>query len=460
MKKFLVLVLTCLSLTAFAQRSNVESAVIYLRNSEIEDAKKVIDEAAEHADTKDDPKMWSVRAAVYDTIYRNPDYRKLDSTWEEKFVVACIKCMETDTKKRYEDYCGFTVINSAFAAYNKGVEYLQNNDSKNALKFFVYVTQVFPYDKNGDLKKNNINEKAITLNMASLAIKNQNNADAKKYLQKLIDMDYNDPTIYLLMANIYYLEGDTTKGLSVTDAGRKRFAGEKDLINQELNIYLAQNKQNVLLDKLNEALSLDEESPTLLYVRGNVYDNFAATSAKNAKHSRDTAIKITNKAKGEKVPANKAKLEASAKRYRLAGDSLQKEHSRFSNLAEKDYLKVIDLNPEHLDGYYNLGALNNNKTTEVVDKMNSLSSKSQSEYDKKFNALKAVKDSILNVSLGYFNKALDLADALPEDDADKLKYKQATQIAVYYSLQQVYANLGDEKKTMEMMNKRKELENQ
>lgn len=459
MNRFLALMLTLLTFSVYAQRSNVESAVIYLRNSEIEDAKRVIDEATMHPDTKDDPKMWSVRAAVYDTINRNSEYRKLDANWEENYVVACLKCMQTDTKKRYEDFCGFAIINSAFAAYNKGVEYLQAGDAKNALRFFQYVGEVFPYDKNGDLKKNNINEKAITLNMASLALKAQNNADAKKYLQKLIDMDYNDPLIYMLMANIYYSEGDTSKGLSFTESGRKRFPGEKDLINQELNIYLAQGKQQVLLDKLNEALSLDEESATLLFVRGNVYDNFAAASLKTARHSRDTALKISNKAKNEKVAANKTKLDASAKRYRSLADSMQKEHKRFTGLAEKDYLKVIEVNPDHLDSYYNLGALNNNKTTEVVEQMNSLNSKSQSEYDRKWNALKKVQDSILHVSLGYFTKAMELADGLSEEDSDKLKYKRATQIALYYSMQQVYANLGDEKKTIEMMNKRKELEN-
>ncbi len=460
MKKLLVLLLVFGILDSFAQKSNIESAVIYLRNSEIEDAKKAIDEAAVNADTKDDPKMWSVRAAVYDSIYRNPELKGLDNNTEEKFVTACIKCMETDVKKRYEDYCGFAVINGAFAAYNKAIEYYQNDDAANALKYFQYVIDVFPYDKNGDLKKNNINEKTITLNMASLALKTKNNTDAKKHLQKLIDLDYNDPIIYLLMANVYYTEGDTTNGLSYTEKGRLRFPSDKDLINQELNIYLAQGKQNILMDKLNEALAQDEENATLLFVRGNVYDNYSVTAQKEYKHARDTVAKLNSKMKVEKVAVNKIKLDASIKKYNKNADSLSKVQKQFSALAEKDYLKVVEINPEYLDGYYNLGALNNNKTTEIVEKMNAVTSTNQAEYDKKWGALKKVQDSILNVSVGYFMKALELAENLPSDDAEKKKYKNATLISLYYSLQQVYANLGNEKKTVEMMKKRKELENE
>ena len=49
MKK-IIMMLTAAGLiqVAQAQKSNVESAAIYLRNSEIADAKKAIDEAAIH----------------------------------------------------------------------------------------------------------------------------------------------------------------------------------------------------------------------------------------------------------------------------------------------------------------------------------------------------------------------------------------------------------------------------
>jgi hypothetical protein len=56
MKKLLLMIVAFSGITVlFAQRNNVESAAIYLRNLEMEDAKKAIDAAAEHDETKNDP---------------------------------------------------------------------------------------------------------------------------------------------------------------------------------------------------------------------------------------------------------------------------------------------------------------------------------------------------------------------------------------------------------------------
>jgi tetratricopeptide (TPR) repeat protein len=192
----------------------------------------------------------------------------------------------------------------------------------------------------------------------------------------------------------------------------------------------------------------------LLYVRGNVYDQFSGNSYKNYKTAKDTSEILSKKAKNEKIPANKSKMDAATKKYRLMSDSLYKQSKMYVQMAESDYKKILEVNPDYLDAYFNLGALTNNKTTEIVEQMNALNYNAP-DYDKKFKALKTVQDSILNVSLKYFDKALQLADNLPEDDDAKLKDKIDFQRSILSSMQSVYANLGDEKKTIEMK-KRKE----
>jgi hypothetical protein len=457
MKKLLLMIVAFSGITVFAQKNNVESAAIYLRNVEIEDAKKVIDMAAEHEETKNDPKMWYYRAAIYDTIYRNPQYAKLDNNTVEKFYVACKKCLETDTKKRYEDYCGVAIVNASFAAYNKAIEYMQAKDAANAQKYFQYVLDAVPYDKGGDLKKNNINEKNILLSLADLGLKTNNYPAAKSNLQKLIDMDYQDPIVYILMGNIHFTEQDTVKGMSYIEMGRSKFPTDKDLINTELNIYLAQGRQDVLLKKLNDALELDNENVTLLFVRGNVYDNFASKAVKGSKAARDTAAIINKKAKTA-APAAKGKLDAAVKSYNKLSDSLYADSKIYVTKGEADYKKVIELKEDYIDAYYNLGALTNNKTTEIVEKMNNIVSANQADYDKKWAALKKEQDAILTVALGYFSKALEYTEGLPEGEPAQKENKVATMKSILLSMQQVYANLGDEKKTMEMKKRRTELE--
>ena len=91
MKKLLVALMLISGIQVFAQKNKVESAALYLRNGEVEDAKKAIDQAIEHPDTKTDPKAWFYYTSVYDTIYRNPAYANLaGDDLVDKFFNGCI----------------------------------------------------------------------------------------------------------------------------------------------------------------------------------------------------------------------------------------------------------------------------------------------------------------------------------------------------------------------------------
>jgi tetratricopeptide (TPR) repeat protein len=457
MKKLLLAALAVLSLQAFAQKSMVESAAIYLRNAEMEDAKKSIDAAIENPETKTDAKAWFYYVAILDTIYRNPAYEKLaDSDLAEKFFNGCKKCIEFDAKKRYEYYCkDNAILNSAFMCFNKGISAYDKKDYKAAINYYQMVLDVIPYDKNEVLKTNNLSEKNIYLYMAYSAIQLSDNPKAKIYLQKLMDLNYDDHLIYMQMANIYLEETDTTNALKYIDLGRGKFSSNKDLINQELNVYLAMGRQDILLTKLDLALETNPDDFQLFYVRGSVYDNSANDLIKKAKHSRDTATTLRKKAQTEKVLAKKTALTTAAANYqKLASDQLiiSKESAA---KAEADYKKVVELNPDYIDAYYNLGALTNNKTTEVVEKINAIPvSVTQAEYDKRYNPLKKQKDEILNVALGYFKQALEIAEAKSEDTPVKKNEKFAYMRDILYSMQQVYANLDNEKMAIETKKKR------
>jgi hypothetical protein len=120
---------------------------------------------------------------------------------------------------------------------------------------------------------------------------------------------------------------------------------------------------------------------------------------------------------------------------------------------------VVEINPDYIDAYYNLGALTNNKTAEVVEKMNAIPSSLQgAEYDKRYNPLRKQKDDILNTALGYFNQALAIAESKGEETDEKKKEKYAYMRDILYSIQMVYANLNEEQKTMETKKKRAQYE--
>lgn len=454
MKKVLVMLgLAAMVNAAFAQNNNVESAAIYLRNAEMADAKKAIDEAAVHEETKDNLKMWFYRTAVYDTLLRNPQYKSLiDGNSVEQFVLAAKGCVKNDAKKKYEYYCNnVAIIQSSFDAYNAAYDFLQKKEYGKAVKFFGYVLDNVQYDKEGTLKKNNITDKNIYNAIYRSAFVDANYPTAQQYSQKLIDLDYNDPLIYYFNAETYLIGGDTTKALEVVSAGRKRFPTEKDLINYELNIYLKQNKSDVLLAKINEALESTPDNSTLIYVRGNIYDKFASSKYKASELAKDEAEALNKKAKAEKVPANKTKLTNQAKKQQQLSDSLFKEMKASAAKAEADYKKVIELDPENFDGHYAMGALlNNYENTELVAKINALNAATQEEYDRKLAPLQKLQKELLTRALKHFDDAMAIAENMSEADADKKREKNNLKLMVLESKKSVYANLNDQAKFMEL----------
>jgi len=384
--KTLILSSMCLlGLGVMAQKSNVESAAIYLRNGEIEDAKKTIDLAIVHPETKADPKAWFYYVSILDTIYRNPAYENLmDANLADNFYNGCIKCIETDVKKRYEYYCkDQAIISSAFMLFNKAISAYKNNDFKSANKYYGDVLSIIPYDKNDDLKKNELSEKNIYLNMAYSALQSKDSKDSaiypstKIYLNKLMDLNYDDPKIYIRMAIMYLEELDTTSALQYIDKGRGKYPSDKDLINQELNIYMSMGRQDVLVDKLSAAIEVNPDDPNLFFIRGTVFDNYANDLNKKRKSIKEQVTTARKKAQIEKAPAKKALNIKNADDLQKVYDNQGKLSTEYAAKAEVDYKKVIELNPDYIDAYYNLGALTNNKTAVIVEKMNAIPSSLQ-----------------------------------------------------------------------------------
>ena len=138
-------------------------------------------------------------------------------------------------------------------------------------------------------------------------------------------------------------------------------------------------------------------------------------------------------------------------------NELQKKQTSFLTKAEADYFKAIDLNPDLIDAYYNLGALTNNKTAAIADIINNIDAKTQAEYDKRFAALKKVQDSIYNVAIEQFLKVEDIAMARSEKTTDDKILKYTYLKDVYFSLQLIYAGKNNEAKSTEYRAKKEEM---
>lgn len=451
MKKTLLVLLCLVTLSGWAQKSQIESAALYFNNAEMEDAKKAIDAAFEHPDTKDNVKMLYYRAAIYDTIATSKDekVRKLDIDAAEKWALAAKRCLELDKKEIYKELMEYNIVNAAFACNSAAYEASQRGDYKKIQSYYQLVIDLLPYDKFEDMKKNNLTESAIIYNQFYFANKEKNNADQKKYLNKLVELNYQNHLIYAYLTNIHLEEGDTAAAISYLEKGRSLFPEKKDLIGQEINLYISQNKLDVLLQKVELANEQKPDDPDLIYTRGNLYDNSATGYLNEAGKLKKQLEEVNKKVKIEKNPATKKSLENNIKEINGKILELTNKSNTYRAKAESDYLKAIDLNPEMIDAFFNLGALTNNKTTVIADKINSINAKNQAEYDKKYAGYKKVQDSIFAVAIVQFEKVIELAgyksEKTPEERAVKYDYLKSA----YHSLQLIYAATKNEEKRAE-----------
>jgi tetratricopeptide (TPR) repeat protein len=350
-KGLLTLVLLVITTLTFAQSHNVVNASIALRNEEFADAKKYIDEAYITESTANDAKMWNYRSQIYLKIALKE--AKLDADAVFKATEAHLKCLQTDKKGRIivrkwtakEDVlagtiqCGYKLFNNAIEEYNAG-------NYKSSLKHYDAIFKIIPIDTEDQLKRGNITRETILYNSFFASNKMKDNSKSKEFLQKLIDINFNEPAIYVQMSIILIEEEKMEKALEYLALGRESFEEDQGLINTQINLYIQLGRTTELIGKLGEAIALDEENELLYFNRGTIYDQ--------------------------------------------EGD--------IEN-AEKDYLTALELNPSAFGANYNLGALYFNQGVATKNKANATSDNSL------YSRLNKEADAVFAKALPYLEAA-------------------------------------------------------
>jgi tetratricopeptide (TPR) repeat protein len=379
MKKIiLAAVLFATAITTFSQSHNVTSAAIIfkqyksekdqeIKTLKIKEAKDFIDLAFNNESTSNSAKMWNYRAPIYLQIaLKEPT---LDENAILKATEAHIKCLQRDKKDRVivrkwteeEDIlaglvqCGYKLFNVAIEKYNA-------KDYSGALKYYSAIFDIIPLDSEDQLKRGNITSETILYNSFFASSKMKNNSKSKELLSKLIDINFNEPAIYIHMSNVYLEEKNTEKALEYLALGREMFEDDQSLINSEINLYIQLGRTSELIGKLGEAIELDSENDLLYFNRGTIYDQ--------------------------------------------QGDFLN---------AEKDYKNSLEINPDAFGSNYNLGALYFNKGVATNNKANSTSNNNTHKK------LKNKAEDYFTKALPYLETAHDLNS---EDKNTLLSLKQ------------------------------------
>ena len=328
-KIFVVLLLV--SSMTFAQKNNVQSAAkaigltsipmsdgslasgIKLKYDELKVAKQYIDMAAQHPKTANDVKMWYYRGRVYLAIHQQKR-TEIDADAIRKATESLIKCIDVDDKKVFKDSASVFLMTAAILCFNEAHGKYGEEKYKEATQLYELVNSCLKYDSRKDLSRNNVSEKTIVLSMYYAANAQGNKGNAKSYLIKLIELNYNDPKVYLFMSRLLQEEKDTSKALEYIEKGLKWFYDDNDLIREQVNLSVKLGRTDELMEKLGQDIEYDAGNSTLYLMRGILYE-------KN-------------------------------------GDQ---------EAAKKDYMEALGLNPGYFIAAYNLGAMFYNDGVEIMN---------------------------------------------------------------------------------------------
>lgn len=350
------------STLAAAQSNQVQNASNYLRNKEYDKAKIAVDAAAEHESTRNSAKLWMYRGKIYQAIYFDKDaaINKLDAEAEEKALESYINCLKNDKDNIYKDEVKGLIVQASAAVSNKANTYRMNKEFDKAVKCYDLMEAALPYDFDQGMKRNNITKEKLMYNKFEMYKSVPNKEKTLEYANKLIDMKYKEPRIYTDMVKLSLLDRDTTKALEYIGKGKLMFEDNMELVNQEINIYLARNKTDELKSKLNKAIELSPDNEVLHVILANIYQK-------------------TNE----------------------------------NDKAEAEYLKALEIKPDYEIANYNLGVMYFNLGNEWNEKLGALPPKETAkakEYEGKANE--------------YFRKAVGNFEKSYEVSPDKATKQQ------------------------------------
>ena len=316
------------NISIYAQKNNVQNAYRAFEKKNMEEAIEYIELAAANSKTANDVKMHNYRGKIYYEVYSNDKYKSLDP-------MAIMKCTESwiatyqhpKAKKWFDnDELNGNIAKAGVGLFNSGINLYNSKNYSSSKKMFNRIFDLFPLDEKNNLERSNVTRESIWLNLFYVSSAEGNKSASKEYLQKLIDINYQDPQIYSFMANILIDEDDSEGALKIIKYGRDIFESDVNLIIAELNYYLAQSDFYNAEKLLKLAVEEDPNNHNLFFALGSSYD----------------------------------------------------ELNDFEK-AENAYLEAIDIKPDFYDALYNLGVMYYNKGADMLKDANNI--KDFKKYD-------------------------------------------------------------------------------
>lgn len=341
-KLMLIFLLAGLFSTGYSQNRNVVSAFNYLKRDQLDKAKESIDPATTHEKTMNDPKTWYYSGNVYLAIHLTEEekYKNLHPNPLDKALADYRRSLELDEKESYTKEVNERILFAAAQYFDKGVKGYNQENYAEASAAFAQAAEIS--------SQYNIIDTVAMFYAAQGAYLSEDYETAREMFDEVVKLNYKEPSMYRMLAEIHKIEGDTTMAINTIKKGREMYPDDFNLIVDAANIYLLTGQNEEALSVLEIAMEKDATNPSLFFAAGTIYDKM---------EDMDKAADM--------------------------------------------YAKAIEINPEYFDANYNLGTLYYNKAAEYIKEATNLPLNETKKYDE----LLAKGNEMMEKALPYFENA-------------------------------------------------------
>ncbi|HEY3372118.1 MAG TPA: tetratricopeptide repeat protein [Prolixibacteraceae bacterium] len=392
MKKISLLIILLTSCPIlFAQKGKVAIASNFKEEGKLDKALTAIEEALDGRNPKTEssiswPRSWEVRGEIYQAIFNSKDenFRRLNADPLTAAYESYLKAIQLDDKNKFTN--GLK-IKMQLLIHDLSTQAITAFNEVNYNKALSSFEQIMAIENNPIYSADSPNAVDTTIIFnAALAAQNASNYDrAIELYKKAASYNYNGARTYELLTASYLSKKDTTGAINSMQEGLKQYPGNADMLVQLINIYRKKNMVDDALKFLDLAISQGASNETFHFVRGILFEQL---------QNIDEAVKC--------------------------------------------YEKAIDLKPDYMDAYFNLGIVYYNRGVKQVDVANAVPSNEPQKYDGE----KSKADVEFKTALPFLEKALQL------NGTDKMTLESLKN--VYYRLQMLdkHAEIVEKIKTL------------
>ena len=327
---------------------------------ELGKAKASIDLAAEHEETKNEARTWHYYGIVYYKIAAYPEFNDLDPDALEKSLEAFAKipaldpAYANDRQNMFDIYQHIQSITSNY--FNRGAVAYENGNYEEAINCYMsaYMSMLVIGQQDNE----------ALLIAAQIALYN-----AKKYetvveiCNQLLASNTESAKVYQYLAVASGQLGKEDDMIKYINEGRAKFPEDENLINEQINAYLQLKREAEIVDQIEAMAAKQTTNPIYYFILGTIYGNQESTL-----YNIETALGY--------------------------------------------YQKALEMDPNHVDSYINIGSMYIDKSAALYNAANELGFDRESQ--KKYDVMVAEAKTYDEKALPYVEKAYEL---VPDDDA-------------------------------------------